>query len=108
MVRALVPPIGLGKKLAVLGRRLSDDCRSCPLLEFEFTCRGFHRTFRAAYGTVQPAPCPTLIVGLGTVAMHLFRELGLFEVEDCRTCELRDFCRASCEGFDAMYQAAYE
>ena len=49
-----------------------------------------------------------LIVALGTVAMHLFRELGLFEVEDCRTCELRDFCRASCEGFDAMYQQAYD
>ncbi|MFQ6076033.1 MAG: hypothetical protein ACE5Z5_07865 [Candidatus Bathyarchaeia archaeon] len=107
MVRALVPPVWLGKRLAVLGRKLSDDCRTCPILEFENTCRGFQRTFQEAYGDVKPKPCPWLIVALGRVGMRVFRGLGLFDgLEDCRTCELRGFCLASCESFEAMYQKA--
>ena len=108
MVRCLVPPIWLGKKLAVLGRKLSVDCRSCPLLEFEYTCRGFQRTFREAYGTVKPEPCPRLIVALGRNGMRVFRGLKLFDgLEDCRTCELRLFCLSSCQGFKQMYLKAY-
>jgi hypothetical protein len=108
MARALVPPTWLGKRLAVLGRKLSDDCRFCPILEFEFTCAGFQRTFQEAYGKAKPKPCPRPIVALGRNGMWVFRGLRLFDgLEDCRICELRLFCLASCEGFKAMYQKAY-
>jgi len=105
-MRALVPPVWLAKKLSILGEKISRDCRVCPILEFEVTCKGFQKTFKEAYQDANPKRCPKPIVALGWTSMRLLPRLfkGL---DDCRTCELRDFCLESCGAFKEMYEKAW-
>jgi len=101
------PPISFAKKLSKIGKKISEDCRTCPILEFEFTCAGFKETFMKAYGNSDPKPCPRPFVILGKIGNFLLRKFfdGL---HDCQVCDLRDFCLASCDAFKTMYVRAYK